>query len=96
VRLRFLERSDKKFVSRTIPLKADGIIPRYSAAEFGSRACPGVHTRDFFSKILNDDVVEFPDSSFHRMLKNIEWNFSESTFLDFGCGKGAAILLASR
>jgi hypothetical protein len=48
VRLKFLERSDKKFVSRTIPLKAEGIIPRCSAAEFGSRACPGVHTRDSF------------------------------------------------
>jgi hypothetical protein len=27
--------------------EAEGIIPRYSAAEFGFRACPGVHTRDF-------------------------------------------------
>jgi hypothetical protein len=52
VRLKFLERSDKKFVSRTIPLKAEGIIPRCSAAEFGSRACPGVHTRDFHPHIL--------------------------------------------
>jgi predicted RNA methylase len=34
--------------------------------------------------------------SFNRMLKNIDWNFSDSTFVDFGCGKGAAILLASR
>jgi SAM-dependent methyltransferase len=34
--------------------------------------------------------------SFNRMLKNIDWNFNDSTFLDFGCGKGAAILLASR
>jgi SAM-dependent methyltransferase len=34
--------------------------------------------------------------AFHRMMKKINWNFRESTFLDFGCGKGAAILLASR
>jgi nucleoside-diphosphate-sugar epimerase len=35
----------KKY-SRTIPPKAEGIIPRCSAAEFGSKACPGVHIRD--------------------------------------------------
>jgi SAM-dependent methyltransferase len=34
--------------------------------------------------------------SFNRMLKNIYWNFRESTFIDFGCGKGAALLLATR
>ncbi len=34
--------------------------------------------------------------SFNRMLKNINWNFRDNTFIDFGCGKGAAILLASR
>jgi SAM-dependent methyltransferase len=34
--------------------------------------------------------------TFNRMMKKIDWNFRESTFLDFGCGKGAAIILASR
>jgi SAM-dependent methyltransferase len=34
--------------------------------------------------------------AFNKMLKKIDWNFGESTFLDFGCGKGAAILLASK
>jgi SAM-dependent methyltransferase len=34
--------------------------------------------------------------SFNRMMKQLEWNFRESTFMDFGCGKGAAIILASR
>ena len=34
--------------------------------------------------------------SFNRMLKKIDWDFRESTFTDFGCGKGAAILLASQ
>jgi hypothetical protein len=33
VRFKFLERSKEKFVSRTIPPKAEGIIPRCSAAE---------------------------------------------------------------
>lgn len=30
------------------------------------------------------------------MLKNIDFCWHESTFIDFGCGKGAAILLATR
>jgi SAM-dependent methyltransferase len=34
--------------------------------------------------------------SFQRMMKKIDWNFKQSTFIDFGCGKGAAILLASQ
>lgn len=34
--------------------------------------------------------------TFNRMLKNIEFNWEQSTFIDFGCGKGAAILLATR
>ena len=51
VRLKFLERSEQKFVSRTIPVKPEGTIPRCSAAEFGSWACPGVHTRDCGTKI---------------------------------------------
>jgi SAM-dependent methyltransferase len=34
--------------------------------------------------------------SFNRMMEHLEWNFRESTFIDYGCGKGAAILLASR
>jgi hypothetical protein len=58
VRLKFLERSEKKFVSRTIPLKAEDIILRCSAAEFGSRACPGVHTRD--SKSNDDNKIHKP------------------------------------
>jgi SAM-dependent methyltransferase len=34
--------------------------------------------------------------SFQRMMKKINWNFKKSTFIDVGCGKGAAILLASQ
>jgi len=34
--------------------------------------------------------------TFNRMLKNINFCWHESTFVDFGCGKGAAILLATR
>ncbi|KUY26314.1 MAG: class I SAM-dependent methyltransferase [Flavobacteriaceae bacterium] len=34
--------------------------------------------------------------SFNRMLKGIDWDWKESTFIDIGCGKGAAILLATR
>lgn len=34
--------------------------------------------------------------SFNRMLRNIKWNWEESIFVDYGCGKGAAILLATR
>jgi SAM-dependent methyltransferase len=30
------------------------------------------------------------------MLQNLDWDFGNSTFLDYGCGKGAAIILASR
>jgi hypothetical protein len=51
VRLKFLERRDKKFVSRTIPLKAEGIIPpEYSGRNLSlpSTRAPGVHTRDYF------------------------------------------------
>ena len=33
---------------------------------------------------------------FNRMMKKVNWNFRDSTFLDFGCGKGAAILLATQ
>jgi len=69
VRLKFQKRSALKFVSRTIPLKAEGNETQASernalklagriilhkqgdntpplGAELGSRACPGVHTRD--------------------------------------------------
>lgn len=34
--------------------------------------------------------------SFNRMLDEIDWNWNESIFIDIGCGKGAAILLATR
>ncbi|OPC04299.1 hypothetical protein BAS10_14575 [Elizabethkingia meningoseptica] len=34
--------------------------------------------------------------TFIRMLKSIDWNWEESVFIDIGCGKGAAILLATR
>jgi SAM-dependent methyltransferase len=34
--------------------------------------------------------------AFDRMLKKVDWKYRESTFLDYGCGKGAAILLASK
>jgi len=30
------------------------------------------------------------------MMKRVDWKFRQSTFIDFGCGKGAAILLASQ
>jgi len=32
--------------------------------------------------------------SFNRMLKNINWDWCSSTFLDYGSGKGAALILA--
>jgi hypothetical protein len=43
VRLKFLDpeySGEEKFVSRTIPTKSEGIIPRCSAAEFGSTGLP--------------------------------------------------------
>ena len=33
--------------------------------------------------------------AFNDMMRGVDWNFRESAFLDYGCGKGAAILLAS-
>gem|GEM_PF-5772890 len=39
-------------VRQSIPTKSEGIIPCCSAAEYGSRACPGVHTRDLVSSCL--------------------------------------------
>jgi len=32
---------------------------------------------------------------FKKLFKNIEWHFKDSTFVDFGCGKGAALVYAS-
>ncbi len=46
VRLKFQKRSALKFVSRTIPHSGGYDTPQL-AAELGSRACPGVHTRDY-------------------------------------------------
>jgi len=34
--------------------------------------------------------------SFNRIIRQIDWPWDESTFVDFGCGKGAAILLAEK
>lgn len=34
--------------------------------------------------------------TFNRMMENTGFCWNESTFIDFGCGKGAAILLATR
>lgn len=34
--------------------------------------------------------------SFYRMLKKLNRNWKENTFVDFGCGKGAAIILADK
>ena len=42
VRPKFQKRSALKFVSRTIPQKAEGLILRSSAAEEVSKACFGV------------------------------------------------------
>ena len=41
MRLKFQKRSTLKFVSRTIPLQAEGIIPRLSGWNFG----PGLALR---------------------------------------------------
>ncbi|MCX6243074.1 MAG: class I SAM-dependent methyltransferase [Bacteroidetes bacterium] len=57
--------------------------------------------RDFFGKgktMQQGHTWYEPIShyTFDRMMKSLDWNFRESTFMDFGCGKGAALLLASR
>jgi len=53
---KFQKLSALKFVGRTIQSQymdweqsrtAEGMIPPQLAAELGSRACPGVHTRDY-------------------------------------------------
>ncbi|AQX03595.1 hypothetical protein BBD32_12735 [Elizabethkingia anophelis] len=50
-------------------------------------------------KLKNIHAYNYEPSNhytFIRMLKSIDWDWKKSVFIDIGCGKGAAILLATR
>ena len=47
---------------------------------------------------LKKHAVKYDPSNkafFKKIIENLEWQFQESTFVDFGCGKGAALMYAS-
>lgn len=47
---------------------------------------------------LKKHAVKYEASNqifFKKLLHNVEWHFKMSTFVDFGCGKGAALIYAS-
>ncbi|AQX86797.1 class I SAM-dependent methyltransferase [Elizabethkingia bruuniana] len=99
-------RSIPYIIKRTIFLiKERGVVNSYKFmySRYGYFLKYGIK----LSKVFTPDELNLPNMyaykyepimhySFNRMLKGIDWDWKESTFIDIGCGKGAAILLATR
>ncbi|AIL47738.1 MULTISPECIES: SAM-dependent methyltransferase [Elizabethkingia] len=99
-------RSIPYIIKRTIFLiKERGIVNSYKFmySRYGYFLKYGIR----LSKVYTPDELNLPNMyaykyepimhySFNRMLDEIDWNWNESIFIDIGCGKGAAILLATR
>jgi len=56
---------------------------------------PGDLETDSANKGLAEIYFPSPETTFHFMLKQLKLDYSEFTFVDFGAGKGKALLMAA-
>ncbi len=64
---------------------------RFAVDTAGVLLLPEIHSDSRFN-----GYSPTPHSHFSRMLQHVDVDYSEFTFIDFGCGKGKALLLAAK
>jgi SAM-dependent methyltransferase len=64
---------------------------RFAVDTAGVLILPEIHSDPRFN-----GYSPTPHFLFYRLLRQIKVDYSKSTFIDFGCGKGKALLLAAR
>ena len=64
---------------------------RFAVDTAGVLLLPEIHSDSRFN-----GYSPTPHSLFRRLLRRVDVDYSQFTFIDFGCGKGKALLLASR